>query len=121
MEQTIHSIVRNSRGLSVSGTRITLYAVMDYIKDGWPPHLIRDWLNLTDKQIQDVMRYIEIHREEVESEYQAVLKYAEETERYWRERNREHLAKIAAMPPKPGHEKIRAMLDARKAKWKTVQ
>jgi uncharacterized protein (DUF433 family) len=93
------TVVRTSRGLSIAGTRITLYSIMDYIKAGWPPKLIRDWLNLTDKQIEDVMNYVDMHREEVEAEYQLVLQQAEENERYWREYNREHFAKVAALPP----------------------
>jgi uncharacterized protein (DUF433 family) len=110
------TVVRTSRGLSVAGTRITLYSIMDYIKADWPPHLIRDWLDLTDEQIEDVMNYIDTHREEVEAEYQLVLQQAAENERYWRERNRELFAKIAAMPPKPGQEEIRAKLQAAKAR-----
>jgi uncharacterized protein (DUF433 family) len=110
------TVVRTSRGLSVAGTRITLYSIMDYIKADWPPHLIRDWLDLTDEQIEDVMNYIDTHREEVEAEYQLVLQQAAENERYWRERNRELFAKIAAMPPKPGQEAIRAKLQAAKAR-----
>ena len=109
------TVVRTSRGLSIAGTRITLYSIMDYIKAGWPPHLIRDWLNLTDKQVEDVLNYIDTHREEVEAEYQLVLQQAEENERYWREYNREHLTKIAARPPKPGQEEIWAKLQAAKA------
>ena len=62
------------------------------------------------------MDYIEHHRTEVEAEYQLVLRQAEETRRYWEARNRERLAEIAAMPPKPGQEKIRAKLEAWKAK-----
>jgi uncharacterized protein (DUF433 family) len=115
------TVVRTSRGLSIAGTRITLYSIMDYIKADWPPKLIRDWLNLTDQQIDDVMNYIEMHREEVEAEYQLVLQQAEENERYWREYNREHFAKIAKIPPKPGQEEIRTKLQARKAKWKLPQ
>jgi uncharacterized protein (DUF433 family) len=108
------TVVRTSRGLSIAGTRITLYSIMDYLKAEWPPHLIRDWLNLKDKQIEDVLNYIDTHREEVEAEYQLVLKQAEENERYWREYNREHFAKVAALPPKPGQEEIRAKLQAAK-------
>ena len=115
------TVVRTSRGLSIAGTRITLYSIMDYLKANWPPQLIRDWLNLTDKQMNDVLDYIEAHREEVEAEYQMVLKEAEETEQYWREYNREHFAKVATIPPKPGQEAIRAKLKARKAKWEQIQ
>jgi uncharacterized protein (DUF433 family) len=111
------TVIRTSRGLTIAGTRITLYSVMDYVTADWPPELIKDWLNLTDKQIKDVMDYIENHREEVESEYQIVLQQAEENRKYWEERNRERFAQIAAMPPKPGQEEIWAKLQERKAKW----
>jgi uncharacterized protein (DUF433 family) len=114
-------VVRTGRGLTIAGTRITLYTIMDHLKDEWPPHLIQDWFNLTDKQIEGVLAYIEAHQDEVEAEYQQVLKEAEETEQYWREYNREHFAKVAAMPPKPGQEKIRAKLKARRAKWAQSQ
>ena len=80
------------------------------------PSLVRDWLDLTDEQIEDVMNYIDTHREEVEAEYQLVLPQAAENERYWRERNRDLFAKIAAMPPKPGQKEIRAKLQAAKAR-----
>jgi len=111
---TQNIVVRTGRGLTIAGTRITLYTIMDHLKDEWPPHLIRGWFNLTEEQMQGVLDYIEAHQEEVEAEYRQVLEEAAETEQYWREYNREHLAKVAAMPPKPGQEKIRAKLQA----WK---
>ena len=120
-QPTTNIIVRTSRGLTIAGTRITLYTIMDHLKDEWPTHLIQDWFNLTDEQIQGALAYIEAHQEEVEAEYQQVLKEAAETEQYWREYNREHLAKVAAMPPPPGQEKVRAKLRARKMKWAQSQ
>src|SRR5687768_5896218 len=57
------TVVRTERGLTVDGTRLTLYSIMDYIKEDWPPKLIRDFFDLTDRQINDVMAYIEEHRE----------------------------------------------------------
>jgi uncharacterized protein (DUF433 family) len=109
------TVIRTERGLTIAGTRITLYLVMDYIKAEWPPRLIQHWLDLTDTQIADVLEYIENHREEVEAEYQTVLRQAEENRRYWEERNRERFAQVAALPPKPGQEKLRAKLAAWKA------
>ncbi len=35
------TVVRTNRGVSVAGTRITLYQIMDYIKDNEPPEVIR--------------------------------------------------------------------------------
>jgi len=89
---------------------------MDYIKANWPPKLIQHWLELNDQQIAAVMNYIETHRDEVENEYQAVLKQAEADRHYWGTHNREHFAAISRQPPKPGPEALRAKLQAWKAK-----
>jgi len=110
------TVIRTNRGLSIAGTRITLYSLLDYLHAGWPPHLIRDEFNLTDHQITEVMKYIETHGDEVETEYQAVLQQAEENRQYWEARNKERLARIAALPPKPGQEELRAKLQAAKEK-----
>ena len=42
------TIVRTERGLSISGTRITLYDVMDYVSAGYPAHFIRGLFNLSN-------------------------------------------------------------------------
>jgi len=113
--QTIQPpVVRTERGLSIAGTRITLYDVMDYLKADWPPKLIQHWLNLTEAQMADVLTYIHTHRDLVEAEYRLVLEHAEANRRYWEERNRERLAQIAQLPPKPGYETLYAKLQARK-------
>jgi uncharacterized protein (DUF433 family) len=109
-------IIRTERGLSIAGTRITLYDVMDYVTAEYPPKFIRGMLNLTDEQVNAALSYIEANRAEVEAEYQTVLKEAEEIRQYWEERNREHFARIAAMPPKPGREALWAKLQAQKAR-----
>jgi uncharacterized protein (DUF433 family) len=117
-EGNIHqpTVVRTSRGLSVAGTRITLYSIMDYVTAGWPPKLIRDWLNLSDQQIANVMAYIDEHRAEVEAEYQQVLQEAEENRRYWEEYNRERFACIAELPARPEQAAIRAKLAAQRVR-----
>jgi uncharacterized protein (DUF433 family) len=109
-----NTVVRNSRGLSVSGTRITLYDIMDYLAADWPPALIRNWLNLSEKQMKDATDYIENNRSQVEAEYRIVLQETEEIRRYWEARNQERFERIRSLPPKPGQEKIRAKLKA----WK---
>jgi len=109
-----NTVIRNTRGLSVAGTRITLYDIMDYLKADWPPTLIRNWLNLTEKQMRDAMDYMENNRSQVETEYQLVMQQTEEIRQYWEARNQERFARISALPPKPGQEKIRAKLQA----WK---
>ncbi|NJR62627.1 MAG: DUF433 domain-containing protein [Cyanobacteria bacterium CRU_2_1] len=110
------AIIRTERGLTIAGTRITLYDVIDYLESGWSPKLIRDWLPLTEKQLEVALSYIETHRNEVEVEYQTVLQTAQEIQNYWEEKNRERLAQIANISPKPGQEEIHAKLQAWKAK-----
>ena len=117
MEKTVATqniIIRTSRGLTVAGTRTTLYFIMDFLKDDWPPHLIQDWLNLSDEQMQGALNYIEEHQEEVEAEYQQVIQAAAERERYWRKYNQEHLKQMANVPPKPEMAEAWAKLQA----WK---
>lgn len=110
------TIIRTERGLSIAGTRITLYDVMDYLTASYPPKLIREKLCLTDEQVNVALAFIEANRALVEAEYQEVLQIAEENRQYWEERNREHFARIAQLPPKPGTEALWEKLRAQKAK-----
>jgi len=100
-------IIRTERGLTIAGTRITLYDVMYYLKVEYPRKYIRDAFILTDEQIDSALDYIKTHQEAVEEEYQEILHQSEEIRQYWKQRNREHFAHIAAMPPRPGHEAAR--------------
>ena len=108
------TVARTERGLSINGTRITLYHEMDYVHAGRSAEEIQDRLRLTDRQITDVMGYIAAYRTEVEAEYQQVLEEAEEIRRYWEERNRERLAEIAGRPPRTDQPALRAKLEAQK-------
>lgn len=109
-------IIRTERGLTISGTRTSLYDVIDFLKAHYPPKLIRDTFNLTDGQINAALSYIEANQVQVEAEYQEVLQNREEIRRYWEERNRERFAQIAEMPHKPGQEAFWAKLEEQRAK-----
>jgi uncharacterized protein (DUF433 family) len=104
------AIIQTERGLSISGTSITIYDVMYYLKAQYPPKFIRDSFDLTDEQMRAALYYIETHPVEVEAEYQEMLKSGEEIRQYWEERNRERFARIAANPPTPGSEAVRVRL-----------
>ena len=86
------TVVRTERGLTVKGTRLTLYAIMDEIKENNSLKNIRDIYELTDGEMLDILDYIHLHRAEVEAEYQEVLRSSEESRRYWEERNRDRFA-----------------------------
>ncbi|MFN6514954.1 MAG: DUF433 domain-containing protein [Nostoc sp. CreGUA01] len=109
-------IIRTERGLTIAGTRITIYDVMDHLKAGWTPKLIRNWLPLTQEQLDAALSYIDTNSTEVEAEYQIVLQEAQEMREYWEDKNRDRLIEIAKIPPKPGQEEIYAKLQAWKAK-----
>jgi uncharacterized protein (DUF433 family) len=109
------SIIRTERGLTIGGTRTSLYDVVDLLKVHYPPKLIRDTFNLTDAQLNAALSYIETHQAQVEAEYQEVLQNREEIRQYWEERNRERFARIAAMPHKPGQEAFWAKLEEQRA------
>jgi uncharacterized protein (DUF433 family) len=79
-------IIRTERGLTISGTRITLYDVMDYVTAQYPPKFIL-LFELTEAQIDAALAYIEANRAAVEAEYQIVLKQAEELRQYYEEKN----------------------------------
>lgn len=116
-EQAI--IIRTERGLTISGTRITLYDVMDYVTAQYPPKFIQGLFDLTEAQINTALAYIETNRVEVEAEYKQVLKESEELQKYYEEQNRELFARIAAQPPKPGTEVAWEKLRSAKAKRKS--
>jgi uncharacterized protein (DUF433 family) len=108
-------IIRTERGLTITGTRITLYDVMDHLAAGWTPKLILNWLPLTEEQLNAALSYIDSNRTDVEAEYQTVLQATQEIREYWEDKNQERLAEIAKIPPKPGQEEIYAKLQAWKA------
>lgn len=109
------TVARTERGLTISGTRITLYDIMGYLEDGWPPHLIQQWLGLTEPQSHAAFAYIAEHRADVEAEYRVVLEQAEAVRSYWEERNRERLERVASLPDVAGKQEIVERLRAWKA------
>lgn len=108
-------IARTERGLTITGTRITVYDVMDYLKADWPTHLIQNWLGLTEQQMQAVLAYITAHKSEVEADYSLLLRQSQEIRAYWEERNREKLAQIAQLPAPPGKEELWRKIQKKKA------
>ena len=105
------AIVRTEIGLTIAGKGITLYDVMDYLKDDYSPQLIIDLLWLTESEMNAALSYIEDNREAVEAEYEMLCKEAEEIRLDWEKRDGNFLEKIAKMPPPPGQE----------AAWKRLQ
>lgn len=117
MTTTMHghpTVIRTERGLTIAGTRITLYTILDYLHADWPPKLIQQWLDLSDQQLADVLVYLASHREEVEQEYQQVICQAETLRAYWNQRLQEHLAH----QPQKSLTAEQAILRAKFQTWK---
>jgi uncharacterized protein (DUF433 family)/uncharacterized small protein (DUF1192 family) len=87
------TVIETERGLTVKGSRLTLYDVIGAMKKGESLKNIRDIYELTDEEMLDILDYIHLHKEEVEKEYQGVLESAEQNRKYWEERNRELIGK----------------------------
>lgn len=88
------TITRTAAGLTIKGSRLTLYALMDEIREGNSLKNVRDLYELTDEEMLDILDYIHLHKEEVEKEYRSVLKAADENRKYWEEKNQEQLEKL---------------------------
>jgi uncharacterized protein (DUF433 family) len=114
-------IIRTERGLTIAGTRTSLYDVIDLLKADYPYKLIRDTFNLTDAQIHAALSYIKANQIQVEAEYQEVLQTREEIRQYWEERNRERFDRIATTPHKPEQKAFWAKLEEQRAKRATQQ
>jgi len=108
------TVVRTSRGLSVNGSRLTLYSIMDGIRENNSLKNVRDLYELTDDEMLDVLDYIHLHKQEVEQEYQEVVKSAEQNQKYWEDRNKEQLEKAYQQ-----RETVRAKLQEWRAQYRT--
>lgn len=126
---TSSAIVRTQLGLTIDGTRITLYDVMDHLVAGRfsegeappTPAVILNWLPLSEVQLQVALDYIEANQAEVEAEYQTVLQTAREVRQHWQEQNRDRLAEIAAMPVPPDKAALWEKLQDQKARTASEQ
>lgn len=108
-------IIRTGKGLTIAGTKITLYDVLDYIKAQQPPHRIREKLRLSKAQIGAAFAYIEAYRAELEAEYREILTVAEENRRYWGTHGHYSLA-----PVKLAHNSLeQAALKAKLRVWQS--
>jgi uncharacterized protein (DUF433 family) len=111
-----HTIDRNETGLFITGTRISLYDIMDFAVAKYPAKFIANMLNLSQEQVQEALEYIDTHRTEVESEYRSILAEASELQAYWQEQNRELNERVATLPAPVGQEAAWQKLQAQKAK-----
>jgi len=115
------TVVRTERGLTIAGTRTTLYQIMDFLRANYSLEEIMTCFRLTIRQVMEVIKYIETHRDEVEAEYQQVVELADAHRRYWEERAQVHFEEITRVPLKTGHADLRRKLHEWKMQSGTVE
>ena len=97
-------IIDRGRGPEIAGTRITVYDILDYHKQGWDRDVIADNFDLSSREVEAAIRYIEEHREEVMADYEKILA------RHARGNPPELQAQLDA-----GHQRFLAMVRERRA------
>ena len=105
-------IIDRGRGPEIEGTRITVYDVVDYWKQGWRHEQIAGLFRLPPDDIQEAIRYIEQHHDEVMREYQSIVdrhakhEYSPEVKerlRHSREKFQTRLARSGQTKPEETH------------------
>jgi uncharacterized protein (DUF433 family) len=76
-------IIDRGRGPELAGTRVTVYRVMDYLREGSPRERIAAELDLTAEQVQAAVTYITAHRAEVEKAYDQILQRVRQANPDW--------------------------------------
>ncbi|MGH9847790.1 MAG: DUF433 domain-containing protein [Blastocatellia bacterium] len=90
---------------TIKNTRLTLFDLMDQLKQGLPPHYVANWYHLSAAEMDEVMRFLAEHTAELEQSYAEANAYAEEQRQYWTERNQHLLERdISQSPPPPGSD-----------------
>jgi len=110
-------IEETPRGPSIAGTRITIYSVMDYIKNNRSKEYILEMMPMiTAEQLDAVYEYIEQHREQVEKDYDRILRRSEELQ----ERYKKIQLERSPFPPGISDEEKRKLMRQRIAEMKAA-
>ena len=67
------TIIDRGRGPEIAGTRITVYDILDYTTIGWHHTAIAAWLRISSRQVQEAIRYIEDHKDQIMRTYHEML------------------------------------------------
>lgn len=65
------------RGPEIEGTRITVFAILDYLLLAWPPDQIATSFRLSSEQVRAAIDYINEHTIEVLRDYIKIVERAE--------------------------------------------
>lgn len=73
-DEVIHD---RGRGPEIKGTRITVYAILDYLLLAWQPDQIAASFRLSSEQVRAAIDYVNEHTLQVLREYVKILERAE--------------------------------------------
>ena len=68
-----HKIINRGRGPEIEGTRITVYDIWDYAKEGVHKIEIATYLGLSTREVQVALDYIDEHKDEVLANYAKIM------------------------------------------------
>ena len=88
-------------GPEVEGTRVTVYRIMDFVREDSSADRIATELHLTAEQVRVALDYIAVHRSDVEAEYDQILQRVQQ-------RNPPHVEAGRATSPDALKQRIRA-------------
>ena len=74
-------IINRGRGPEVEGTRVTVYRIMDFVREDSSADRIATELHLTAEQVRVALDYIAVHRSDVEAEYDQILQRVQQQNR----------------------------------------
>jgi uncharacterized protein (DUF433 family) len=92
---------------TITNTRVTLFDLMDHLKQDLPPHFVAHWYHLTSEEMDEVMQFLKAHEAEIERSYTAANARAAAQRRYWEARNRQVLTSDVSQLPLPSHADAR--------------
>jgi uncharacterized protein (DUF433 family) len=87
-------IIDRGRGPELAETRVTVYRIMDFLREGSSAERIVAELHLTEEQVCVALDYIAAHRRIVEAEYARILQRVQQ-------RNPPHVEAGQATSPTP--------------------
>ena len=88
---------------TIKNTRVTLFDLMDHLKQGLPPHFVAHWYHLTSEEMDEVVQFLKAHEAEIERSYAAANARAAAQRYYWEARNRYVLTSDVSQLPLPPH------------------
>ena len=84
----IARIMNRGRGPEIEGTRVTVYRIMDFVRENSSATCIANELGLSKAQVRAALNYIAANRSDVEAEYEQILQRVQQPNPFYIEAGR---------------------------------